>query len=236
MKIVSFLSLIVSAALPVAVYAEGFVDPGFGGSTVTETWYFNTANGVGGGSGGAYGMGPWANGVVSASTTDSSYAQSVFNKVSGGAYATGNSLYTLFSTETVFSVTNSDPMANLETLFLQVDIAAQQSFTDIILSIDGGTPFSYTDVFIIDSEAMEFNGQEGVSGIFGFQWDLRGLGSISEYTISFAAGQHTSLNSIRVDEGGVYAQAIPEPSTYALLGFGIVAAGVAYRRRRAVCA
>lgn len=224
----------IGAALPVAVHAQGFIEPGFGGNTVAETWYFNAANGVGGGSGGAYGMGAWANGVISASTTDVSYDQSVFTKVSGGAYATGNSLYTLFSADTVFSVTNSDPLENIETLFLQVDIAAQQSFTDITISINGGDPFSYTDVFVINSEAMEFNGLEGVSGTFGFQWDLRAFGAINEYTISFAAGQHTSLNSIRVDQGNVYTQAIPEPSTYALIGFGVIAAGMAYRRRCAV--
>lgn len=69
-----------------------------------------------------------------------------------------------------------------------------------------------------------------IINLYGFEWDLSDIaGEIASFVITWDVVEHSQSYAVRLDQGG---NVIPEPSTYALLIGGGVAALVAIRRQR----
>ncbi|HWL52918.1 MAG TPA: PEP-CTERM sorting domain-containing protein [Chthoniobacteraceae bacterium] len=78
---------------------------------------------------------------------------------------------------------------------------------------DNGTPNSYT-----------YHGE-----LWTFEWDVSGLGPITDYEIGFSAFPFGIITGAQVDQ----VAAVPEPSHWLLLGLGVLVLGrVAHRQRR----
>lgn len=127
-----------------------------------------------------------------------------------------------------------------ETVILQLEVAPNPDFAwpyngGPLLSYNGGSQGLSTTNY-------EFVGTEFRADVFGgttfntyaFQWDLSALpDSITSFSISVPISIHTSTVAVQVDAGNTYVQAIPEPSTWVLLGIGL-AAVVIFRTRQNV--
>jgi len=127
-----------------------------------------------------------------------------------------------------------------QTVILQLEVAPNPDFAwpytgGPLLSFNGGSQnLSTTGYAYIGTEfrADVFGGT--TFNTYAFQWDLSGVpDSITSFSISVPLSVHTSTVAVQVDAGNTYVQAIPEPSTWLLLGLGL-ATVVIFRTRQNV--
>lgn len=59
--------------------------------------------------------------------------------------------------------------------------------------------------------------------LYGFQWDLSEYTNITSYVITFTPVEHSTVYALQLDQSDVFTQAVPEPSTWLLLGLGVTA-------------
>lgn len=158
-----------------------------------------------------------------------------FNKAAGGGYPAGANIYTGFATGGSFVISDTTPVANLETVVVQLDIGQGSGdflAGDPVLTING------FDVIPLFSSGLAGSGPRPGFGVpievgsFGYQWDLRGAGTVSSFEVTFTTdGTSSTIWGAQLDQGDQFtAVPVPEPSSALLLPL----AGLALLRRRRV--
>ncbi|MEO5917771.1 MAG: PEP-CTERM sorting domain-containing protein [Luteolibacter sp.] len=186
------------------------------GSTEKSTWILNSTN-YPSATYRTFGTANLAWGAPAAPTSGTSSA--VFNKVSGYGYMSGSGFMYTAGEEGFFSITDSSPLASLQTIVLQGGIS--DPFASIpVLNYNGGSQAIAADYFSV------FTGSTYPDRVW--QWDLSAIaGPITSYEIQFSG--HFAATSLTIDTSDSYLQVIPEPSTGLL---GIAAIGLTLIRRR----
>lgn len=122
-----------------------------------------------------------------------------------------------------FSISQSSPLAGLETVIFQTDMGATFSAVPMLSYNSGAGSLLADYTGIVDGNFED-------SFVNAFQWDLSGLGPITDYEIVWTTLAHNANYAMQLTEGDSFAQVIPEPSTYALI-FGAAIGGILFVRR-----
>lgn len=164
-----------------------------------------------------------------------------FDKVSGNGYPAGSSLYAPFTNSEFEIVTAAATPFDLETVVFQVDMGPGTgllTFFDAepVLSYNGGTQQLVPNFEEIGAGDYPFTNptnplEMGTTSAFAYQWDLRGLGSITSYQIEWTTFEHAQMYEFQVDVGDTFALVVPEPGSSLMLGTGIGALLLIQRRR-----
>lgn len=235
-----------------SLFAQDFIDPGFTGTTSYDQWGgFNSTSYPGYGGYGSTAAWPAPIGSNIGASGDAT-----LNKVSGYGYpgttAGANYIYSsLFGGQAAntnpaiavgtFSITDTTPVAGLETVMFQIQVSSWTSIGNPfpsgspypLLSYNGGAQNLWSNNLALLYRG-EFSNEygTGITDVWAFQWDLRDIPEeITSFTFTWSVTNHAQQYQMRVDQGSEYVQAVPEPSTLGLFGLGAV--GLAFLRRRA---
>jgi len=176
----------------------------------------------------------------------------IANGVGGGAFASSTSLYFGGTNggntyDGTLAVADATPVSGLESIVLQLQFGAASGYD----FYDAGTagydlsdfPLLYINGSSVAIQAgyvnkviQAYTGTSGMSGtpepvyvnLWAFQWDLSGVTEpIESFEIQFTGVEHAQLYGIRLDQSDTFNQmvpaAVPEPSTWILLGLGLAA-------------
>lgn len=250
-------SAVLAAALGVAgdAPAGSFISPNFSGVSEIEGWdnltasnpqiasstppypSFPTADE------------PWPAPIVP--TAAGSAGSAVFDKMSGGGFPSGGSIYNSF-TQGGFEVSDSSPIPGLETVLFQLELGAG------VENFFGSPQFQNSGWFSTDAGSrpvLNFNGGSqalapildasfvgsrpfpspfpgipgGTTQIFAFQWDLTGLGPITSYDIAWTSIELGSNFAMQLDTSDTFSPVVPEPACAAAC---VLVAALAVGRRR----
>jgi len=181
---------------------------------------------------------PWPNPI--APSISGSAGNAGFDKVSGGGYPASQSIYN-FTVPGTFTVANSNPLNDLETVAFQLDLGEGNDFfvADPLLSYNGGSQNLVADFTQSAAGPTAFTnpqtGDPGTTTVFAFQWDLSSVGAITDYAISWTTDAHATTYNLQLDSSDTFSgnaiSAVPEPSAFAALA-GVTALGLAACRRR----
>ena len=245
MKILS-LTFLDTASLAVTLHAAP-VAIALDGNTQTDGW--TSFNSTSAGFGSFPGSSPWPVPIQSNVGGDATLMKTA-NGTGGGPYPASASIYFGGFSGDVnndggrLAVTDSTPIANLQTVVLQVEIGEAWTYDFYngvlpTLSYNGGSQMLTADYIslsqVYNGTVTMPTGEEPIYiNTYGLQWDLSGVSeAITSFTISFNGVQHAQLYSLQLDQSDTMTQAVPEPSTYALMA--LAGAFVLWRmRRRAV--
>ncbi len=211
--------------LPFVGSGAPLVTPDLAGVTEYEGWEGLTA--------GNYpdypgfpGTAPWPEPI--ASNTAGSAGNAGFNKISGGGYPGSQSIYN-FTTAGTFEIANTSAITGVETVVVQLDLGEGNSFFTAapVLSYNGGSQDLAPDFEKSGTGPTDFTnpatGNPGTTTLFGYQWDLSGVGGVTDYAIEWTTDAHATTFNLRLDSSDRYTgnaiSAVPEPS-----GFGLVLA------------
>lgn len=125
-----------------------------------------------------------------------------------------------------------------KTVVLQLEVAPNPDFAwpysgGPLLSYNGGSQNLPTSLYgLVGSEFRPdvFGGTTFYT--WAFQWDLSAISGISSVSLFTPISVHTSTIAAQIDVGDTYAQVVPEPSTWALLGLGSLSFVAVLRRRK----
>ncbi|MEM7792653.1 MAG: PEP-CTERM sorting domain-containing protein [Verrucomicrobiota bacterium] len=207
------------------------------------------ANSGPGGPAGGYGVfpgsGPWPapiESVLTQGTSDTGdddlTGDATFNKLFGNGYPAGISIYASpFGPRASYEVSDDTPLAGLETVIFQLQIGSGslpgfflQENATLIINETTEVPFFAATFEDLGAQNTGFG--PVIVGQLSYQWDLRGLGSINSFDVNFRpAGTSSTITALQLDQGDIFAAAVPEPSFAALI-FGLGAIGLVARRRR----
>lgn len=171
-------------------------------------------------------------GVVLDPTGDAGFA-----KLSGAGFPATASVYAGFlpGSNGSFSVFDTTPIADIETVVLQINIGegdgGSLDASSLNLLLNGGTN-APAPVFsqVIDS-GLGFDPSVGdiTIDVWLVQWDLRGLGPITSIDAQFSTeASSTTIRGLQLDQGSEFVL-VPAPASAALLS---IAGLVTARRRR----
>jgi len=215
----TFTSLALLAHFTAATAAtNGFVSPSFRGSTDSETGYWEAFT-VASGAPGNLADQPGA-------TTGA-----VLTQLNPAAFLTGSG--NIYNPSSVNSFTVADSTAfTLGTVVLQTrSVGSEIDYNSVTLSYsDGSGSHSLAALPRLELDRVAVPGLgANVSSLW--QWDLTGLG-VNSYTISFSAAESSlSFDSMTLDTWNQFAP-VPEPSTLALGGAGLLLIAIARWKRR----
>ncbi|MGE9296334.1 MAG: PEP-CTERM sorting domain-containing protein [Puniceicoccales bacterium] len=150
-----------------------------------------------------------------------------FDKVSGGGYPASGGIYNTDVTGT-YSITDEAPLANLQTIVFQTDMVSTMDVAPV-LSINSGALILAAD--FVQTAPGDFSGMGANSTVFAYQWDLSAIAGITDYSLEWTSGAHTSNYFMQINQGDTFSQVIPEPSTYALFA-GVATLGLILMRRK----
>lgn len=223
-----------------------FINPSLPGTTQQDDWKVLTAGNYPGYPD-AFLATPWST-PITANTPGSA----ALNKTSGTGSPFHSSLYSggFNSTPNTFGggfvLSDSAPVAGLETVLFQIEIGEAFGFdfwneAFPTLSYNEGTQALVAPIFaLISSEfAGTFPNPEGGEDLpifintWGFQWDLSGISEpITSFEINWSVVQHSQTYDLQLNQGDTFAMAIPEPSSLALLIGALGVGGFFAVRRR----
>lgn len=244
MKILS-LTFVASMSLAFTLHAAP-VAIDLDGNTQNDGWTNSSLTSVSAGFGSFPGSSPWPNPIQSNVGGDASLNKTA-NGTGGGPYPASGSIYfggfsgDVNNNGGTLAVTDSTPVANLQTVVFQVEIGEAWTYDFYngvlpTLSYNGGSQMLAADYIslsqVFTGTVTMPSGEEPLYlNTYGLQWDLSGIGeTITSFTISFTGVQHAQLYSLQLDQSDTFTQAVPEPSTYALMA--LAGAFVCWRLRR----
>ncbi|MDX2081481.1 MAG: PEP-CTERM sorting domain-containing protein [Terrimicrobiaceae bacterium] len=177
---------------------------------------------------------PWPNPIAQTSGTGGMS----LNKTSGNGFpSNGGGIYSAGNVPGGGSYAISAPTAltSLETIVFQLEIEGLGSnwtsvASGISLNYNGGSQAlapGFSQLISSTPLPPQF-GQPANRFYVAYQWDLSSIASISSWQLNYNASEHSIARAIQINQGDTYA-AIPEPSTWALLG---IAAGTLLAGRR----
>lgn len=195
---------------------------------------------------------------VNSNASDSANLIKVSNGTAGGPYAaSGGIYYGGFSAEVNYNggtlaVADSTPIDGLANVVLQVGIGEAWTYdfynhalpTLSYTTADGtvsGVAATFSDVvekFFNGTVAMPTGDEDVFINQYALQWDLSGITApITSFQVSFTGVQHAQLYGLTLTQSDVFNQVValppvPEPSTYALMGAGLLGVWLRTRRRR----
>lgn len=150
-----------------------------------------------------------------------------FSKVSGPAYfpTSGAGIYGYHTADSVYTITETDPIADLATLVLQARLNLR--VVTVTFSYNGGSQNLLADFTSSSTAGSQI-------ADFAWQWDLSEIeDEITSYTLTINAQSSTYIYSsspLTIDTSDTFAQVIPEPAT-GFLAFGSLALAFTRRRR-----
>lgn len=231
------LSLLASASLAFSLHAAP-VAIDLGGNTQSDAWTASSLTAAANPGYGSFpGSGTWP-APIQSNVGGDAYLSKISNGTGGGPYpASGSMYFGGFSGDFnvdggTLSVTDSSPVANLQTVVFQIEIgeASTYDFYNGVLptlSYNGGSQMltaNYVSLSQVFNGTVEMpTGTEPLYiNTWGLQWDLSGISEeITAFSISFTGVQHAQLYSMRLDQSDTFTQAVPEPSTYALFAIAV---------------
>ncbi|MEM1108038.1 MAG: PEP-CTERM sorting domain-containing protein [Planctomycetota bacterium] len=246
---ISMLSGVCAACLSLTVTSASaaFVDPGLAGNTQFDGWDNLTRTNPQVASTTTPfpfpdfpGAAPWPAPIESIltggvqdtdPTNDDPTGDAYFDKTSGNGYPAGVSIYTSpFGNGGAFQVSDDTPVTDIETIIFQIELGGGSSGflsgPPTLTINNGSTVVPLLAEQVIDS-VFDPNGPFGPLTIntFGYQWDVRGLGPISDFDIDFDTFGSTSntIFGLQLDQGSQFAQVIPEPASLLMIGLGSLA-------------
>lgn len=252
MKIRYLIPLALAACVS-CLHSQTFIDPGFTGTTQFDGWEnLNATNfpGYGGYPGSAAWPSPIGSNVAGSGSGE-------LNKTAGNGYplagSSGNFIYVTQSGAGTsdpdvavgsFSVSDSNVVTGLQNVFFQTLMGAAlqiggeyvefASGIYPVLNYNGGSQglmATFTNLFW--EGEIEADQGEGYGYLRGFQWNLSEiLDPISSISITWSNTNHAQIYGLQLNQSDVYS-AVPEPSTWALLGLSALMLIVWQRRRKA---
>ena len=196
---------------------------------------------------------------VNSTGSDAAALSKVANGNGGAPYVASGSMYfggfsgAYNNNGGTLRVTDSTPLANLQTVVFQVGIGEAWTYDfyngvlpTLSYTTAAGTTTGVAATFSSTLEAF-FNGTVSMPtgeeslyiNQYGLQWDLSSVSQpITSFSIDFTGVQHAQLYGMTLTQSDVFTQVVavpvPEPETYALMlgGLGVVLM-LARRRRQA---
>lgn len=238
--------LAVSAGLAFASAAQGFISPDLTGTTDFDAWDNLSITNPQVASTtvpfpfpGFPGAAPWPDAIESVltqGTTDTAdddpTGDAGFLKTAGNGYPASVSIYSSPFGNGTYSVSDSTPVAGLETVVFQIEIGeGSNGFLagTPTLTVNGATevPLLTGGSQGVSAGANPFGGGTINIATLGYQWDVSGVGPISSFDVEFStAGTSTTIFQLQLDQGDTFAAVanVPEPATLGAVGLGFLAA------------
>lgn len=169
--------------------------------------------------------------------SDSGASIAVSGWTSGGLGSSGfpegyGGIYTLFSASTVFTIQTTNVLTNVETISVSFLSGGGTSYDENSLLLNyniGNVGLAQTSFLAVDEGIVDTPIGDTEVTRYTWTWDVSGLGPSTGFSVvNWTSGVHTFFNEISMTQ----TQAVPEPSTYALVGMGFGIALVLRMRSR----
>jgi hypothetical protein len=254
-----FLATLIAAA-PAASLAS-FVNPNLSGNTQYDGWddyqsapsdpRTNIVASANPGFPGFPGSGAWPAAGIGSGSTGSGDAtlHKTTNGTGGGPYPASGSIYfggfsgAINNNGGTLAVRDATPVAGVENVVFQVQIGEAWTYDFFngalpTLSFNGGsqnlvaTASQLVDSLFNGTVQMPTGPEDVFINTHLLQWDLSGLGPITDFTVSFTGVQHAQVYGLRLDQSDSFALvSVPEPTSLAFWAIGALAMTVSRRRR-----
>ena len=236
-------------------FGQTFTDytPLLGGTSNDYQWSnFVRPSGVSTGTAGTAGQ--WSQGIApNNNSTSATFSAPVASDTTDFLDSNGG-IYSFFS-QTHFSVTDTAPVAGIQSVTFQLALDAGLTGTfggtpvdlavapTLQLNLQGGGTQTLPATFSLLAGSIStvipaFGNQPTTQDLLDYQWDLSGVsGTILSYSINWQTAFHSITQGMDLTEStsthtnDILVAAVPEPSTYALMAFGIGAVWFYGRRK-----
>lgn len=177
----------------------------------------------------------------------------VANGAAGAPYPASGSIYFSGFLSTphfnggTLAVRDVTPIGNVENIVFQIQMGEAYAYDFLngtlpTLNYNGGaqalaaTGWELAEAFYNGTVEMPDGTQDVFINTYLLQWDVSGLGPISDFEIEFSGVQHAQLYAMRLDQSDEYVSlfataGVPEPSSLAAVAICAIAAGFYGLRR-----